>query len=850
MLNNILPDNSEKIKNFFCYMYIVTIIVIILVVSEDEANKSSRYCKNKKQSKIIHQINRKDCSWNEEYTNSYYERIRKSEKQKEKEKQNTEEDRAEELIRLDLPKLERYRLSSAKKNKKVGRKRKKSSRKLLNSQDIRKHLNLCESKVLGETKEQKNISKAKETIQLQKKKEMKRAEYLYLKQRIFSAVIVVIIALIAVSFLNSTVAAENIVDTKNTSMLLMTVTALPITIAAPPNLEISEQKIQSGENIFSSNSKIFRERYKIKIEEQLMLYKLLYKNREKSSREILTKTYEIKIEISISQVNRIRKEWGLSRKKGRPRTEENSNEQAGELEAAIQSKAGVQLFSMLLDENEKYKEPLNAIKAAIKVYQQVDSEEDFRLLHSREETISKKWKALTLLSLLGINRLSQLDYQEHELLSVLDFHYSYSTLSQFLGELERIDAGYFLNLALSIDAKGEYCYIDTHKIAYYSRKRMHKGMVTNKGKVMAGSCALIAHDQNAQAIAVEYHPPDTHMSQVIEEFCAGIVEVTGISNFVIDREINSCKTARLFIANDWELICLLAANEYKGTESFKKHFSKELEDGTRLYKASWKEYREDDPRKFIVAKKPNKVIAYWSTPKLFDQLTGEQVVNTYCNRTEIQENSLKDMKMHGALDVNYGRKTISGIDRTHQRKVDKLNKRIEKQKIKLEKIQNNIIKQNRKVTQSILKRYRALLITRQNKLQQYQQKELEIQKKIEELGQQKNELGSSGQREDRDFRKQQIMTCRTAWLENQLKLFINLLSQKLDKPVDIETIISLFFHRTAIVIEAKDRILYKFNTKGLSPKFQNILKKLIDGFNCISLCHRGKKVLAEPIEFT
>ncbi len=269
-----------------------------------------------------------------------------------------------------------------------------------------------------------------------------------------------------------------------------------------------------------------------------------------------------------------------------------------------------------------------------------------------------------------------------------------------------------------------------------------------------------------------------------------------------------------------------------------------------LYKATWKKERENDPRKFILAKQEDHLIVYWVTPGLFNRLTGEQSVNTYCNRTEIQENSIKDMKLHGALDVNFGRKTISGPDRTHQRKIDKVDEKIKKQKAKLEKAEINIVEQENKVLQSVLKGHQALLITRQNNLVQCQAKEREIKEQIQAIEQQKENLGTPGQREDRDFRKQHIMSFRTGWLENQIKKFKNLLSQDLDKLVDIETVLWLFFKRSATVIETRDMLLFRFDIDKLSRKFQIILKKLIDGFNKISLSHNGKPVIAELIGFT
>jgi hypothetical protein len=41
-------------------------------------------------------------------------------------------------------------------------------------------------------------------------------------------------------------------------------------------------------------------------------------------------------------------------------------------------------------------------------------------------------------------------------------------------------------------------------MASWSRLAMHKGNITMLGRIMAGSQAVIAHDQSGQAVFVEY----------------------------------------------------------------------------------------------------------------------------------------------------------------------------------------------------------------------------------------------------------------------------------------------------------------------------------------------------------
>ena len=56
---------------------------------------------------------------------------------------------------------------------------------------------------------------------------------------------------------------------------------------------------------------------------------------------------------------------------------------------------------------------------------------------------------------------------------------------------------------------------------------MHKGKITMLGRIMAGSQAVIAHNDVGQALFVTYYPPDIHLSQVIVDYCSQVAVATG-----------------------------------------------------------------------------------------------------------------------------------------------------------------------------------------------------------------------------------------------------------------------------------------------------------------------------------
>ena len=79
---------------------------------------------------------------------------------------------------------------------------------------------------------------------------------------------------------------------------------------------------------------------------------------------------------------------------------------------------------------------------------------------------------------------------------------------------------------------------------------MPKGQSPMRGRIMAGSQAVIAHNEAGQAVFVEYHPPDRHLSRVIETYCEHVVAATGSPVLVIDRAVQALATAWAFPQQD------------------------------------------------------------------------------------------------------------------------------------------------------------------------------------------------------------------------------------------------------------------------------------------------------------
>ena len=362
---------------------------------------------------------------------------------------------------------------------------------------------------------------------------------------------------------------------------------------------------------------------------------------------------------------------------------------------------------------------------AVEAYKHTHPDDDFALLHHRESTLLRRFQALFFAPLLGIDRLSAFDTHEHPLATLLGRGYHSSTLSQFLGQLERVDAAEALLPALLPAQTGPIIYVDGHMIAYWSRMSMHKGKITMLGRIMAGSQAVIAHDEAGQALFVAYYPPDIHLSQVIVAYCQQVALATGSTLFVIDRAVNSVALAEAFDAQGLGLLCMLDDNEHAGLESFEATEVDTLEDGTQVYSGPWKEARTDDPRHFVIVQAAEgKTLVYWGTPQVQEALEATEWPRVYRERNEIQEHSFKGMIDHGALNINYGRKTILGADRHHQRKQAQLDqsletahKRVDKKAAALKAQQDKVAESESKGHGTRLEQRRRTLVTLEQECQ-------------------------------------------------------------------------------------------------------------------------------------
>ncbi len=582
---------------------------------------------------------------------------------------------------------------------------------------------------------------------------------------------------------------------------------------------------------------------------QALLWTILQEDPGCQSRVLLDKVAhrQIPIAVSLRHVNRWRATWGLNRRKGRPYQAEGPRPVVSSA-AVVQvtprlSFVGVHLLAHWLDQQETFGPVVGQLQQAIEAHKRAHPDDDFALLHHREQTLRHRFQALFFAPLLGIDRLPGFDTREHPLETLLGRSYQSATLRQFLGHLERVGAAEALMSTLLPAKAGQLIYVDGHMIAYWSRRSMHKGKITMLGRIMAGSQAVIAHDEAGQAVFVAYCPPDIHVSQVIVAYCQKVAEATGSALFVIDRAVNAVALAGAFDEQGLGLLCMLDDNEHAGLESFEATEVDLLEDGTKVYSGSWKASRPDDPRHFgIVVPAEGKTLVYWGTPKVEDALEVSEWPRVYRERNEIQEHSFKSMIDHGGLDINYGRKTILGPDRHHQRQAEQLAQSLETAHKRVDKKAEAVKAQQDKVAESTSQGHGKRLEQRQRHLVILEQELKDAKAKHTTFSEQVAALGPAGQRADRDFRKQTIMTIRTLLLENTLRAFLVALVATLQTKVSLERVLSLLFERSGARMETLSQVVYWVNTTGLSLPNRRLLSEIVEGLCAMDLQDQGKPI--------
>ncbi|MBF0235994.1 MAG: hypothetical protein HQK65_23615 [Desulfamplus sp.] len=302
-----------------------------------------------------------------------------------------------------------------------------------------------------------------------------------------------------------------------------------------------------------------------------------------------------------------------------------------------------------------------------------------------------------------------------------------------------------------------------------------------------------------------------------------------------------------FERNELGLLSMLNNNQYKELSDWDFKETGTLKDGSKVYTGQWmdEKKRREDPRHFVIVDNGERLLPYWGTSKMKESVEPVMWPEIYAERTEIQENSFKRMKNHGALETNYGTKKIWGPDRHQERANEELTSKLEIIQEKKKKNEERIEEQKSKIKESELKNHPKLLPARQKKLEELAGQAENIVLKEQEIQGQIEKNGPLQQRADRDFRKQLIMTIRTLCLENKLMLFFSMLLKNTNLEIGLDSFIDVFFNRSGSYYETHSKVMYTFNCDGLSKSYVAKIQGILNGFNDLNLMRNGKLIQAK-----
>jgi hypothetical protein len=290
--------------------------------------------------------------------------------------------------------------------------------------------------------------------------------------------------------------------------------------------------------------------------------------------------------VSLRQRNRWRGQWQRHRRQGRPRhTPSPGSAVSGAAVVRIRPRlsfVGVHRLAHWLDHQGAFALVVAQLTPAIATQKPTHPDDDFALGHHRAQTLRHRFQALFFAPLCGIEPLTELAPRAPPLPTRLGRSSQSSTLTPCLGPLERVRADEALVPTLAPAHAGQSTSRDGPRIASGSRVAMPKGQITMRGRILAGSHAVMGHNEAGYAVFVAYPPPDIPRSRLIVAYGHQVGEATGSTVLVLDRAVNALAVAVALTTQDWGLLCLRDDNEPHGLESVETTPEGALDDGRQV----------------------------------------------------------------------------------------------------------------------------------------------------------------------------------------------------------------------------------------------------------------------------
>jgi hypothetical protein len=137
--------------------------------------------------------------------------------------------------------------------------------------------------------------------------------------------------------------------------------------------------------------------------------------------------------------------------------------------------------------------------------------------------------------------------------------------------LARWTAALWLPPPTDCDAPPITVYIDGHRKAVYSDKRLPRGLVARYGVVEGCRALVLLHDAQGHPLLVTTHRGDTHLTVSLPQILARYEQTVGrrlVTQIIVDREGMGAEFLAGLVADGRTVVTLLRADQYHGLESF------------------------------------------------------------------------------------------------------------------------------------------------------------------------------------------------------------------------------------------------------------------------------------------
>jgi hypothetical protein len=552
---------------------------------------------------------------------------------------------------------------------------------------------------------------------------------------------------------------------------------------------------------------------------------------------------QISMAVRVRHRHRLRATWQRPRRQGRPRHVAGSAAAGGALVQSTPhlSYVGVHLCAHGLDQPDAFGPVVARLQQAIAAQKRARPADNVALLPQRDQPLRRRFAALFFAPLCGRERHTACDTHEPPLPTRRGRGSHRTPLRQFLGQLERLAAAAAWLPALVLAQASQSPDVDGHLLASGSRAAMPKGTSTRLGRMMAGSHAVIAHNEAGHALFVHSEPPDLPVSHGIVASCPQGAMATGTALLVIDRAVHAGAMACAFDDQGVGVLAMLDDHEPQGLESCAAMLVDTLADGTKVSRGPWQVPRPDAPRHVVLVKPAEgKTFVSWGTPQVQDALAVTEWPRVYRERNAIQANGFKRLSDHGARNSNDGRKTLVGPDRHQQRAREQRAQSLMPAQQRLDKKAEAVKTPQDQVTEAESQGHGTRLAQRQRAFAVLAKEVQAVQHKQDTLAEQAQALGPPRERADRDLRQQTSMTVRTLLLENALTSCMAVLAGTLTMQVSLDGLLHILLTRSGARLETDSQLISWLNTTGLAAAYQRLLTAVVDGLCAMDLRDQGK----------